>query len=146
MADKLFLRKVPKAAIPMDEDMEAIFNPFKIGQVFEVLPWDNRNYGFHQKMFRMVGIISERNPKWKNRHALTKACQFGIGHVDLKSDIHGNITPVPKSIKFKNMKEPEFIWLYREISQYMLTNLELLCPDMAEKEFNTYVHRILDMT
>lgn len=144
MADKLFLRKESGCAVPMDEDMTEIYNSFKIGQIFEVLPWKTRNYNFHKKLFRLVGLISERNPKWKNRHSLIKACQFGIGHVDLVADINGNIVPVPKSIKFDKMKEPEFIWLYKSISQYLLTNLELLCPNMPEQEFETYVHRILE--
>ena len=143
MADKLFLRKVSGAAVPMDENMTEIYNSFKIGQIFEVLPWKDRNAAFHRKLFGMLGIISERNQKWKNRHALLKACQFGIGHVDIISDINGNLTPVPKSIKFDKMKEPEFIWLYKEISQYILTNLEMLVPNMPEQEFETYVHRIL---
>lgn len=147
MADQLFLRKVSGAAIPADEDFQDIFNKFKIGQHFEVLPWKDRNYLFFKKMFRMVGIVSERNPKWKNRYSLIKTCQFGIGHVVIESDINGNmIHPVPVSLKFKTMKEPEFMWLYREISQYLLTNLELMVPGMPREQFETLVQQILDMT
>ena len=144
--DKLFLKKVTGGAIPADEDAQEIFNSFKIRQNFEVLPWKERNVAFHRKFFAMLGIISERNPKWKNRHSLCKACQFGIGHVDMVANIHGQLVAVPKSIRFDKMKEPEFIRLYKEISQYLLTNLELLVPGMREDEFETYVLRIMDYT
>ena len=141
---EIFLEKVTGAAIPSsDEDLE-VFNSFKIGQKFEVLPWDDRNAQFHRKFFSMLGIVSERNPKWKNRHSLCKACQFGIGHVNMVANIHGQLVPVPKSISFKNMKEPEFIWLYKEVSQYLLTNLELLIPGMSPNEFKMQVQRVLD--
>ncbi len=144
--DKLFLKKVSGAAVPADEDMQEIYNSFQIGQHFEVLPWKERNYKFHKKLFSLLGIVSERNEKWKNRHSLLKACQFGIGHVDMIANINMDLIPVPKSIKFDKLKEPEFIWLYKEISQYLLTNLELLVPGMQEQEFETYVQRILDYT
>jgi len=55
--DKLFLEKIPGAAIPTDEICQESFNSFEIGQKFEVVPWKERKYSNHKVFFKMVNKI-----------------------------------------------------------------------------------------
>lgn len=142
----LFLEKVTGAAIPENPEARKIFNSFKIGHKFEILPWSDRNRGFHKKMFSLLGVVCENNTRWKNSRFLLGLIQIDIGNVDIGKDLNGNILQIPKSISFRKMSEPEFTKLFSDVIDYMLANLEVLVPGMPEERFNMFVQRILNYT
>lgn len=143
MSAKIFLKKIHNAAIPNTSEDEEHFNSFKIGQKFETIPWSERNYEFHKKLFALLNIVTSRNMRWKNPYILLKAIQFDIGSVDIIRDINDQIKTMPKSIAFKNMSEIEFTTLFNDIVNFMLANLDVLVPGMSEYQYRSYVERVL---
>jgi len=144
--NKIFLSKAIQQAFPVDEDAQEAFNKFPIGQKFEVLPWDERNYGFHKKLFSLVDLVVQNNPNWKAPYFLLKLIQLDLGIVEVGRDFQGIVKEFPKSIAFRNMKQIEFNDLFSKVHQHMLSNLAILIPGMSEKMFNSFVSRILNFT
>ncbi len=143
MSDIIFLEKVPTAAIPVDDDAKRIFDTFGIGQKFEVIPWKERNYRFHKKIFALLNLVIEHNRNWKSAYFLLKLIQIDIGDVDVGKDMNGVIVQFPKSIAFKSMSEPVFTKLFSKTVQHMLDNLALLVPGISRAQFNSFVEKIL---
>lgn len=96
-----FLKKIPSAAIPADDESKRKFDKFQIGQKFEVVPWSDRSYGFLKKMISLLDIVISNNPNWEDWHFLLKVIQLDIKSVDIGLDIQGRVTQFPKSISFK---------------------------------------------
>ena len=150
MSDIIFLEKKkpnigPSAGVPIDDDAKRIFDTFQIGQKFEVVPWKDRNVGFHRKLFALLNLVVHNNSNWKAAYFLLKLIQMDIGSVDIGKDMNGIIVQFPKSIAFKSMSEPTFTKLFSDIVNYMLANLTILLPGMSRELFNVYVQSILDM-
>lgn len=145
MADKLFLRKVSGGAIPDDDETKEIYDTLKIGQVFEVLPWTERNLNFHKKMIRLVNLAIHGSNKWQGMdwRGLLGIIQLDIGEYTECMNFKGEFERWPKSIAFRNMSEIAFTKLYKKVSQYMLTNLEMLIPGLSPAKFERYVEEIL---
>lgn len=146
MSDIIFLEKIPRYAQPVDDDAKRIFDSFRIGQKFEVIPWKERNYLFHKKLYALINLVVYRNRNWKSAYFLLKLIQIDIGSVEVGRDLQGQIKQFPKSIAFKSMSEPEFTTLFSNTVDYLLAHLEILLPGMRREEFNTYVDRILHFT
>ena len=149
MSDIIFLEKKkpdlgPSAGLPVDDDAKRIFDTFKIGQKFEVIPWPDRNYKFHQKIFSLLGLVIERNRNWKSAYFLLKLIQIDIQDVEVGVDMHGIVKQFPKSISFKNMSEPAFTRLFSRTLQHILDNIELLVPGMRRDQLNAFAMRILE--
>jgi len=144
--DIIFLEKVPLAAIPTDNDSKRIFDGFQIGQKFEVIPWKERNYRFHQKIFSLLNLVVSNNENWKSAYFLLKLIQIDIGNVEVGVDLNGEVKQFPKSISFKKMSEPAFSKLFSQTVDHMLAHLDILVPGMRQDVFNAYVQRILDYT
>jgi len=142
--DKLFLEKIPGAAIPTDENCQQLFNSFEIGQKFEIVPWKDRKYSNHKAFFKMVNIVVQNNMQWKSAHFLIKLIQIDLGNVDVGVNFKGEVEQFPKSIAFKNMSEIAFKKLFSEFVDYILANLNVLIPGMKESVFQSYVMRILE--
>lgn len=143
---EIFLEKVSGAAIPIDEDSAMIFNSFPLGQKFEVVEWSERNLGFHKKIFSLLNIVLQNNPKWKgyNPRKFLADIQLDIGWSEDHKDYKDRLQRRPVSISFKKMSEIKFTKLFNEVNQFLLTNLEELLPNMPEAVYESYVHRILD--
>lgn len=146
MTEQIFLEKIPGHAIPADDDSKMLFDHFKIGQKFEVLPWKSRSYGFHKKYFALLNLVVHRNYKWKSAYFLLKLIQIDIGSVEVGRDYQDQIKQFPKSISFRSMSEIEFTKLFSNTVNHMLEHLGMLLPGMKEEEFNRYVQHILDFT
>lgn len=143
MSDVIFLEKTPGYAQPIDDDAKRIFDSFKIGQKFEVIPWKERNYGFLKKYFALINLVVYRNRNWKSAHYLIKLIQMDIGSVEIGRDYEGKIREFPESISFRSMSEPKFTKLFSRTVDHMLAHLDILLPGMSEAEFNIQVERIL---
>ena len=143
MPEPLFLEKVPLAAIPSDDEAKRFFDTFKIGQKFEVIPWKERNYRYHQKIFSLLGLVIERNKNWKSAYFLLKLIQIDIQDVEVGVDMKGIVTQFPKSISFRSMSEPAFTRLFSKTLQHMMDNAEILVPGMGRTQLNTFAMRIL---
>ncbi len=141
--EPLFLEKQPTIAVPVDDDAKRIFDTFQIGQKFEVIPWKERNYRFHQKIFSLLGLVIEHNRNWKSAYFLLKLIQIDIQDVEIGVDMHGIVKQFPKSISFKSMSEPAFTRLFSKTLQHMLDNIELLVPGMRRDQLNAFAERIL---
>ncbi len=149
MSDIIFLEKKkpdfgPSAGLPVDDDAKRIFDTFQIGQKFEVIPWKERNYKFHQKIFSLLGLVIERNQNWKSAYFLLKLIQIDIQDVEVGVDMYGKVKQFPKSISFKAMSEPAFTRLFSRTLQHILDNIELLVPGMRRDQLNAFAMRILE--
>jgi hypothetical protein len=143
LSDTLFLEKIPGYAQPADDETKEIFDTFRIGQKFEILPWKERNYLFHKKLFALLNLVAYRNPRWKSAHFLLKIIQMDIGSVVVGMDFDGKVKQFPESIAFRSMSEPKFTKLFNNVANHILQYLELLLPGMSEQEYKTHVERIL---
>lgn len=141
--EPLFLEKQPTIAVPVDDDAKRIFDTFQIGQKFEVIPWKERNYGFHQKIFSLLGLVIEHNRNWKSAYFLLKLIQIDIQDVEVGVDMYGEVKQFPKSISFKSMSEPAFTRLFSRTLQHMLDHIDILVPGMRRDQLNAFADRIL---
>lgn len=149
MSDIIFLEKVKpnigtSFAFPVDDDAKRIFDGFKIGQKFEVVPWGERNYLYHKKIFSLLSLVINHNKNWKSAYFLLKLIQVDIGSIEVGVDMYGKVIQFPKSIAFKSMSQIAFNKLFSKVLQHMLDNLHILVPGMSREQFNNFVQRILD--
>jgi len=149
MSDIIFLEKKKpdfgqSVGLPVDDDAKRIFDTFQIGQKFEVIPWRERNWKFHKKIFSLLGLVIERNRNWKSAYFLLKLIQIDIQDVEVGVDMYGKVTQFPKSISFKSMSEPSFTRLFSRTLQHILDNIDLLVPGMSRDQLNAFAMRILE--
>ncbi len=141
---KLFFQKADFGIIPADEDSIEIYKNFSVGDIFAADHWKERNYKFHKKLFRLLGLVTKNSDKWGNAYHLLKVLQFDTEHVDVFRKIDGEMKQTPKSISFQKMGAVAFAELYRDIRTVMEQGLHILLPGMDPIEFRRIAEEIFN--
>lgn len=142
---ELFLVKNQFGTSPIDDDSMEIYCKFKLGSIFKIDHWQDRKVFQHRALFLLASIVSENNPKWPDPYNFIKTMQLDVKSVVPVKRLSGEVVEEPKSIKFKNMGNVEFMKLYSDCANLMLANLNMLLPGMSPNEFNSKVNYILDL-
>lgn len=142
---ELFFTKQNYRAMPSDDESIKIYKNFPVGAIFRAGHWKDRNYLFHKKLFRLVKLVTDNNPKFPNPYHLIKALQLDIGSVDIVKKLSGEVLQYPKSLKFKTMGAVEFAELYKDIRTVMEANLHILLPGLPVNEFRGIANEIFNM-
>ena len=145
MDRELFLVKNQFGTSPLDDECSEIWKTFKTGDIFAVDQWAERKVFQHRALFLLSQIVTNNNPKWPDPYNFIKTMQMDVKSVIIVKKLNGVVEEHPKSLKFKNMGNREFMKLYSDCANLLLANLNWLLPGMSEQEFNYQVHKILDL-
>jgi len=124
---KILMSKVGGNLVPVDDEAREALRPIAKGEEVMVDVTRPRNLRFHKKFFSMMNFAFDHwqpDLPWahgadldslKNRDRFRSDIMIMAGYSDTVVDIHGNCSPVAKSISFAKMNEAEFERVYRAV-------------------------------
>jgi hypothetical protein len=108
---KILVAKTLSGLRPIDEQGEAVFRRWGLGEIVTVEVKKPRNLKFHAKFFAMLNIILKNQTHYKSVDDLLDVCKLRTGHCRTVATKFGDVQ-IPESISFAAMDDGSFADFY----------------------------------
>ncbi len=132
---ELVLMRTGESFVGVDEFQSEDLQTFPHGKHLLIEVKEERNAGNHRRYFAFINTAFNMQNFYENREQLRKYLQCRAGHYDAIVTPKGKTIYAPRSIKWSELKEPEFRKLFKECIDAFIGFYNENVGRMSDNEF-----------